>query len=106
MPKQNKEAEKGDYLRVQKLVNHLLYTYKFLLPQQPKVGLCAGKVFMIFNFSCKKCKNICEATSSTKITESYLLQSPMLCKGPVGHDGSSDHKKNVACDSLCCNVET
>lgn len=29
----------------------------------------------------------------------------MLGKSPIGHDSSSNHKENVTCDSLRCNVE-
>lgn len=64
-----------------------------------------GKIYN-FQLLMKKYKDIYEATGSTKITESYLLQSSMLCQGPIRHDGSSNHEKNVASNSLGCNVET
>ena len=30
----------------------------------------------------------------------------VLCEGPIGHNKSSNHKENIACDSLCGNIET
>ena len=30
----------------------------------------------------------------------------MLCEGPIGHNKCSNHKKDVACNSLCRNIES
>lgn len=38
--------------------------------------------------------------------ETDLLQTPVLCKSPIGHDTSSNHKKNITSNSLCSNVES
>jgi len=41
-----------------------------------------------------------------KEKKKYLFQALVLCEGPIGHDRSSNRKKDIASNGLCSNVET